>query len=184
MAGPLRPARPALSPPPGSGPATAAAAAAAPVTDRRAGPAGTGRGPQRGAGCPRRLSPAPPPQAPPSPRACPGPARPGTAQPGPAQRNCAETHSGSLVPSPRQPARPRAGGGPARRSRPPLGQGPAAECSGKCSPRCAQREGGALRQRSGARGLGTRGEPRLRGPAAGRGVGPAGGAAEQLPRRA
>lgn len=62
MAGPLGSARPALFSPSVSGPATAAASA--PVTDRRAGPAGTGRGPQQGTGCPERLSAAPPTQKP------------------------------------------------------------------------------------------------------------------------
>lgn len=51
MAGSLRSAWPALCSHPGSGPATAAASA--PVTDRRAGPAGTGRGPSVRRGLPR-----------------------------------------------------------------------------------------------------------------------------------
>lgn len=104
-------------------------AASAPVTDKLAGPAGTGRGPQRGAGCPERLSSAPPTQAPYPPCACSGPARPGTARPG-----TAELRGNSFrVLSLRQPARPRAGDGAARRSRPPPNQGPAAAHPGKCS---------------------------------------------------
>lgn len=45
------------------------------MTDRRAGPAGMGRGPQQGTGCPERLSPAKPTQAPSLSYAYPVPAR-------------------------------------------------------------------------------------------------------------
>lgn len=156
MAGPLGSARPALFSPSVSGPATAAASA--PVTDRRAGPAGTGRGPQRGTGCPERLSAAPPTQKPshPDPR-LPWPDPAGTARHGPAELrgNSFRVPSRILAPARAPLSRPR-NGAPLEPPRPPHhpSQGPAAAHPGKCSPHGAQQEGGALRRRPGARGLG------------------------------
>ena len=154
MAGPHRSAWPALFSPPGSGPSTAAASA--PLTDKRAGPAGTGRGPQRGAGCPERLSPAPPTQRPfpPIPRLpWHDPARHRRARPSvkarklfPGPRSCPR----SSPRAPEQAAERSAARGPRR------AKAPAAAHPGKCSPDCAQQEGGALRRGRGARGLGTR----------------------------
>lgn len=112
-----------------SGPATAAASA--PVTDRQAGRAGTGRGPQRGAGCPERLFPAPPTQAPTPPRACPDPARPGTARHGTAELrgNSFRVFGPVLAPARAPPIR-RRNGAPLEA---PAEQGPAAAHPGKCS---------------------------------------------------
>lgn len=110
MAGPLGSARPALFSPSVSGPATAAASA--PVTDRRAGPAGTGRGPQRGTGCPERLSAALPTQKPSHPDPLlPWPDPAGTARHGPAELrgNSFRVPSRILAPARAPLSRPRNG---------------------------------------------------------------------------
>ncbi|MEJ1282536.1 hypothetical protein NN561_013495 [Cricetulus griseus] len=98
-------------------------AASAPVTDRRAGPAGTGRRPQQDVGCPERLTPVPPTQAPT--HACPDPARPSTSRHGPAELrgNSFRVFGPVLVPARAPPNRRRNGapaGDPARSKDPPL----------------------------------------------------------------
>lgn len=98
-------------------------AASAPVTDRRAGPAGTGRGPQQDAGCPERLSPVPPTQAPT--HACSGPTRLSTSRYGTAELrgNSFRVFGPVLVLARAPPNRRRNGtppGAPARSKDPPL----------------------------------------------------------------
>lgn len=112
---------PVICSPPGSGPAMVAASA--PVTDRRAGPVGTGRGPQQDAGCPKRLSPAPLTQAPT--HACPDPARPSTFRHRTTElrENSFRVFGPVLVPAHAPPNRRRNGvplGAPARSKDPPL----------------------------------------------------------------